>query len=124
VIAVRLATPKKIRNLQRALYQRAKQSPQQRFHSLYDKVFRRDVLTHAFALCRANDGAAGPDGMTFASLNDADVEGLLTKVSEQLQTKMYRPGPVRRVYIPKQMEGSARWAFPTSSTAWCRCRPS
>jgi RNA-directed DNA polymerase len=112
VIAVRLATPEKIRNLQRALYPLAKQSPQRRFHSLYDKVFRRDVLAHAFAQCRANDGAAGPDGMTFASLGDADVEGLLTQVSEQLQMKTYRPGPVRRVYIPKANGGERPLGIP------------
>lgn len=122
--AVRLATPENIRNLQRALYRRAKQSPTQRFYSLYDKVYRRDVLDHSFALCRANDGAAGPDGMTFSSMDETAVEAILTKVTEQLQKKTYRPGPVRRVYIPKANGGERPLGIPTSSTAWCRWRPS
>jgi group II intron reverse transcriptase/maturase len=98
--------------LQRALYRRAKQSPTQRFYSLYDKVYRRDVLDHSFALCRANDGAAGPDGMTFSSMDETAVEAILTKVAEQLQKKTYRPGPVRRVYIPKANGGERPLGIP------------
>jgi len=109
---VRLATPETIRNLQRALYQRAKQAPLQRFYSLYDKVYRRDILTHAFALCRANGGASGPDGVTFESMDEAAAEVMLTKVSEELRGKTYRPGPVRRVYIPKANGGERPLGIP------------
>ena len=101
VIAVRLVTPEKIRDLQRALYLRAKQQPGIRFYALYDKVFRADIVAHAYALCRANAGAPGPDGITFEKIEEAGVPALLSQVAEQLRTKTYRPGPVRRVYIPK-----------------------
>lgn len=109
---MKLATPEKIRNLQRALYQRAKRSPGKRFNSLYDKAYRQDVLEHAYALCRANGGAAGPDGKTFESIGEAEVEALLTKVSEELRRKTYRVGPVRRVYIPKANGGERPLGIP------------
>lgn len=61
MIAVKLATPKSVQKLRKALYERAKREAGLRFYSLYDKVHRGDVLAHAYALCRANKGAAGPD---------------------------------------------------------------
>jgi RNA-directed DNA polymerase len=61
---VSLATPAKLRKLQRALYVTAKQNPGRRFHVLYDKVWREDILAHAFALSRENGGAPGVDGCT------------------------------------------------------------
>lgn len=112
VIAVRLATPQKIRDLQKALYLKAKQSPKLRFYALYDKVYRRDVLHHAFALCRANHGAAGPDGKTFEDIEREGVEALLVRLTEQLKEKTYRPGPVRRVYIPKANGGERPLGIP------------
>lgn len=63
-----LVTPEKIRKLQRALYVKAKQEPTRRFHFLYDKVWRGDILAHAYALSRTNGGAPGVDGETFARL--------------------------------------------------------
>lgn len=111
-IAVRLATPEKIQNLQKALYLRAKKSPKLRFYSLYDKVYREDVLRHAYALCRANHGAAGPDGQTFEDIEQGGVEALLSRLTEQLQRKTYRPGPVRRVYIPKANGGERPLGIP------------
>jgi RNA-directed DNA polymerase len=85
VIAVRLATPEKIRDLQKALYLRAKESPKLRFYSLYDKVYRTDVLHHAYALCRANHGAAGPDGKTFEEIEQDGVDALLIRLTEKLR---------------------------------------
>ena len=69
-----LATPERIRTLQRALYVKAKQEPTRRFHFLYDKVWREDILAHAFALSRANGGAPGVDGETFARIEVYGVE--------------------------------------------------
>ena len=66
-IGVSLATPEKIRKLQRALYVKAKQAPIWRFHFLYDKVWREDILAHAYALCRSNGGASGVDGKRLAT---------------------------------------------------------
>ncbi len=112
MIAVRLATPETIRDLQKALYRRAKESPKLRFYSLYDKVYRQDVLQHAWALCRSNHGAAGPDGETFEDIERDGVEALLTRLTEQVKAKTYRPGPVRRVYIPKANGGERPLGIP------------
>jgi RNA-directed DNA polymerase len=61
-----LVTPEKIRTLQRKLYRKAKAEPAFRFYVLYDKIYREDILRHAYAVARANAGAAGVDGMSFA----------------------------------------------------------
>ena len=63
-----LTTPEKIRTLQRKLYRKAKQEPTYRFYALYDKVFRADILSHAYTLVRANKGSAGIDGVTFEAI--------------------------------------------------------
>lgn len=96
-----LATPDKIRRLQRALYVKAKQEPARRFHVLYDKVWRDDILAHAYALSRANGGAPGVDGETFADIEASGVERWLDTLREEVRTARYRPQPVRRVLIPK-----------------------
>ncbi len=70
-----LETPEKIRSLQRKLYGKAKAEPAFRFYMLYDKICREDVLRHAYALARANAGAPGVDGTTFAQIEAAGVEG-------------------------------------------------
>jgi RNA-directed DNA polymerase len=102
-----LETPAKLRELQRALYQRAKKEPKFRFYALYDKVYRPDVLAHAYALAKANDGAPGPDGVTFEQIEEGGTTALLKELHHELKTKTYRPGPVRRVYIPK-LNGAER----------------
>ena len=71
-IADRLLTPKKIRTLQRKLYRKAKQEPACRFHALYDKVYRADILSHAYNLVRAKQGSAGIDGVTFEALEERE----------------------------------------------------
>jgi len=98
---VSLVTPERIRTLQRALYAKAKQEPTRRFHCLYDKVWREDILAHAFALSRSNGGAPGVDGETFARLEVYGVERWLGELREEVRTGRYKPQPVRRVMIPK-----------------------
>jgi RNA-directed DNA polymerase len=98
---VSLITPEKIRRLQRALYVKAKQEPTRRFHCLHDKVWRADIFAHAYACCRANGGAPGVDGETFARIEAYGVERWLGALREEVRTGRYRPQPVRRVMIPK-----------------------
>ena len=96
-----LAPPPKLQRLQEALYTKAKQEPAYRFYLLYDKVYRGDILAHAYALSKQKGGAPGVDGVTFADIEAAGVEPWLAAVQEALRTETYRPHPVRRVLIPK-----------------------
>ena len=104
-----LETPEKIRELQRKLYQKAKQEKEFRFYLLYDKVYRLDILSHAYRLVRANKGAPGIDGVAFEAIEkeEGGAEKYLESISEELKGKTYKPMPVRRVYIPKS-DGSKR----------------
>ena len=108
-----LATPEKIRTLQRKLYLKAKAEPEFRFYQLYDKVWRADILAHAYALARTNAGSAGVDGVTFAMIEAAGVETWLSGLGEDLRQKTYRPQPVRRVLIPKPGGGERPLGIPT-----------
>jgi RNA-directed DNA polymerase len=98
---VSLAPPPKLRRLQEALYTKAKQEPAYRFYLLYDKVYRMDILAHAYALSKQRGGAPGVDGVTFEDIEAAGREPWLAAVQEALRTETYRPQPVRRVLIPK-----------------------
>jgi len=103
-----LVTPVKIRTLQKKLYAKAKQEPGYRFYALYDKVYRGDVLQHAYRLVRSNKGAPGIDGVSFEAIESAEgVEQFLAKLAEEVKNRTYRPLPVRRVMIPKP-DGSQR----------------
>src|SRR5438094_870573 len=108
-----LVTPEKIRSLQRKLYRKAKAEPAFRFYALYDKVCRKDILHHAYALARANAGAPGVDEVTFAQIEVSGVEGWLAGLHEELVSKTYRPSPVRRVKIPKPNGGERPLGIPT-----------
>src|SRR6201981_1636025 len=96
-----LTTPEKIRTLQRKLYRKAKAEPTFRFYLLYDKIYREDILRHAYELARANAGAAGVDGMTFARIETLGLEAWLAGLRKDLVSKTPRPDPVVRVSIPK-----------------------
>ena len=103
-----LITPETIRTLQRKLYRKAKQEPACRFHALYDKVYRADILSHAYRLVRANKGSAGIDGVTFKAIEETEgVPAFIGELEEALRTKTYQPDPVKRVMIPKS-DGSQR----------------
>ena len=99
-----LTTPPSVQKLQTALHDKAKESPDRRFHALYDKVYRRDVLAYAYQCCQANGGAAGVDNQTFERIEEYGVERWLDELTQELKERTYRPyrpHPVRRVYIPK-----------------------
>ena len=92
----------KVRELQRTLYRAAKADPGRRFHALYDKVYRRDVLERAWESVRANKGAAGVDHETIADVEEYGVPRLLDELAADLKEGRWRPLPARRVYIPKR----------------------
>jgi RNA-directed DNA polymerase len=91
----------RVRALQRVLYRCAKQDRDRRFHALYDKVARSDVLERAWGEVRANRGAAGVDGVTIDDVVACGVGDFLDELAEKLRTGRYRPRPLRRVHIPK-----------------------
>src|SRR3954471_19688426 len=103
-----LTTPGNIRTLQRKLYLKAKAEPGYRFYLLYDKIYRPDILLHAYELVHANKGAPGVDSVTCAMIEAAGREDWLGGIATELRTKTSRPQPktsrpqpVRRVMIPK-----------------------
>jgi group II intron reverse transcriptase/maturase len=104
-----LETPEKIRELQRKLYQKAKQEKEYRFYLLYDKVYRMDILSHAYQLVKSNKGACGIDGVTFESIEEMEggQQRYLASIADELKNKTYKAMSVRRVYIPKA-DGSKR----------------
>src|SRR4051812_30894493 len=107
-----LETPEKIRSLQRKLYCKAKAEPAFRFYTLYDKICREDVLGHAYALARANAGAPGVDGVTFAQVEASGVEAWLAGLREDLVAKTYRPDAVRRAVGPQAGGGESPAGLP------------
>ena len=98
----------RVRALQHALYRAAKADPGRRFHSLRDKVFRRDVLTRAWGDVRRNSGAAGIDRTTLAMVEEYGVSRLLDELAGELREDRYRPLAARRVFIPKPGSGERR----------------
>jgi RNA-directed DNA polymerase len=96
-----LKTPIGVQRLRTALHAKAKEEPEFRFYLLYDKIFRQDVLEHAYRSCKANKGAAGVDGMRFEDIEASGEEQWLGELAERLKRKDYRPEAVKRVWIPK-----------------------
>lgn len=91
----------KVRAFQRVLYRSAKQDPRRRFHALYDKVARSDVMWRAWFDVRTNRGAPGVDGLTIDAIETAGVSEFLDGLAVAVRTRTYRPAPLRRVHIPK-----------------------
>jgi RNA-directed DNA polymerase len=108
-----LETPERIRSLQKKLYCKAKSEPDFRFYLLYDKVYREDILEHAYKVARANAGAPGVDGVSFAQIDVAGSKEWLAGIGKQLRERTYRPDAVRRVMIPKPNGGERPLGIPT-----------
>jgi RNA-directed DNA polymerase len=104
--------PDKVRILRRKLYRAAKQARGRRFHALFDKVHRRDVLRRAFEEVARNRGAAGIDGQTIEEIRQGGVEAFLSVLEAELREGTYRPLPVRRVMIPKASGGERPLGIP------------
>lgn len=103
----------KVQKLQQALHTKAKESPDFRFYVLYDKVYRDDVLAHAYRCARSNGGKPGVDGEGFADIESYGLERWLGERAQELREKRYRASPVRRVYIPKANGGRRPLGIPT-----------
>ena len=100
-MGVSRSPPVKVGTLQTALHTKAKNAPDYRFYALYDKLYRRDVLGLAYDRCRANRGAPGIDGQSFADIEAYGKDRWLDELAEELRNETYHPQAVRRVYIPK-----------------------
>ena len=96
-----LATPASVQKLQTALHAKAKTEAGYRFYALYDKIYREDILAHAYAQCRSNKGAPGVDGQDFSDVEAYGVQRWLGELAKALKEETYRPDPIRRVFIPK-----------------------
>lgn len=111
----KLHLPVKLTTLRQKLYRKAKLEPKFRFYALYDRIYRRDVLSSAYRIARANKGKAGVDGVTFDDIESSPggVEGFVDEIQESLRTKGYRPSAVRRSWIPKPDGGKRPLGIPT-----------
>jgi RNA-directed DNA polymerase len=96
-----LATPASVQKLQMALHAKAKTEAGYRFYALYDKIYRGDILAHAYAQCCSNKGAPGVDGQDFPDVEAYGVQRWLGELATALKEETYRPEPIRRVFIPK-----------------------
>lgn len=108
-----VVSPVNVQQLQRVLWAAAKQSEGRRFHALYDRIYRGDVLWEAWERVRKNKGAAGVDRVTLVAVEDYGVDRMLRELRRDLRTGRYRPAPARRVEIPKPRGGTRPLGIPT-----------
>lgn len=108
-----LVTRNKVQELQQAIARKSKSEPRIRFYSLYDKVYRADVLLEAWKGVRKNKGAAGCDGTTLKEIERNGVEQFLSQLQRELKTQSYSPQPLKRVYIPKANGKKRPLSIPT-----------
>jgi RNA-directed DNA polymerase len=106
----------KVRQLQRKLYVCAKQSRTRRFHALYDRIYRSDVLWEAWRRVRSNGGAAGVDAETIRAIEERGPGEFLAEIQAALRAGQYRPSPVKRRYIPKADGKQRPLGIPTGRT--------
>lgn len=112
-IGASLGSPKSVGRLQKSLHAKAKSEPSYRFYSLWDKIYRQDVLLEAYRRCRRNGGRGGVDGETFAWIESAGEEAWLGNLEQELRSKRYRSQPLLRVWIPKSSGGERPLSIPT-----------
>ena len=113
-IGVSLSTSRiTVEKLQSSLQAKAKSEPSYRFYSLWDKIYREDVLLEAYRRSRANAGAPGVDGVDFEAIEAAGVDQWLKALQEELRSKTYAPQPLLRVWIPKRNGGQRPLSIPT-----------
>lgn len=98
----------KVRQLQNKLYLTAKKCDSRRFHALYDKVYRDDVLFEAWKRVKANKGSSGVDGIRIEDIEAMGIEKYLSEIKSELMDGRYKPSPVKRVMIPKQTRNGCR----------------
>jgi len=104
-----IKTPVSLQDLRRRIYVKAKAEPSWRFWGMYVHVCKMETLREAYRLAKANNGAAGVDGVTFAEIEASGVEAFLAAIRRELVEETYRPQRVRKVEIPKKGE-DAQWA--------------
>src|SRR6476660_5886217 len=105
--------PDRVERLRKKLYEKAKQEPDFRFYSLYDKVCRAETLARAYRQAKANAGASGVDGVRFEDIESYGVDRWLAELRQELVEETYHPGAVRRVKIPKPGGGERPLGIPT-----------
>ena len=108
-----LTTPNSIRKFQRKLYRKAKREPDFRFYSLYDKIYRKDVLNHAYRLVKENGGGPGVDEQTFTDIEAEGLTDWLEDLRVDLKEFTYEPSPLKRVGIEKETGGTRPLSIPT-----------
>ena len=102
-----------LREFQRKLHKKAKAEPKFRFYSLYDKIYRMEVLEEAYGKAKSNSGTTGIDGESFEEIEEKGLSTYLQELQGEMKERRYVPKPVRRVYIPKSNGGERPLGIPT-----------